>query len=124
MCNVSAYTFLLLMPSLYGPLVCLSVILIDSVLRCRFFFWVLVLICEIFLASFITIIMSAFENAHKFVHDVPASEKAGVSGLSEAVAKAAELGMPTDEVSLRKVIAASGVSAASAQGGTRVSVDW
>ena len=68
--------------------------------------------------------MSAFENAHKFVHDVPASEKAGVSGLSEAVAKAAELGMPTDEVSLRKVIAASGVSAASAQGGTRVSVDW
>jgi hypothetical protein len=71
-----------------------------------------------------TIIMSAFENAHKFVHDVPASEKAGVSGLSEAVAKAAELGMPTDEVSLRKVIAASGISAASAQGGTRIVVDW
>ena len=68
--------------------------------------------------------MSAFENAHKFVHDVPASEKAGISGLSEAVAKAAELGMPTDEVSLRKVIASSGISAASAQGGTRISADW
>jgi hypothetical protein len=68
--------------------------------------------------------MSAFENAHKFVHDVPASQKAGISGLSEAVAKAAELGMPTDEVSLRKVIASSGISAASAQGGTRISADW
>jgi hypothetical protein len=68
--------------------------------------------------------MSAFENAHKFVNEIPASQKAGVSGLAEAVAKAAELGLPTDEVSLKKVIASSGVSAASAQGGTRVSVDW
>ena len=68
--------------------------------------------------------MSAFENAHKFVHDIPASQKAGVTGLSEAVAKAAELGLPTDEVSLRKVIASSGISAASAQGGTRISFDW
>ena len=68
--------------------------------------------------------MSAFENAHKFVHDIPASQKAGVTGLSEAMAKAAELGLPTDEVSLRKVIASSGISAASAQGGTRISIDW
>jgi len=68
--------------------------------------------------------MSAFENAHKFVNEIPASQKAGVSGLAEAVARAAELGLPTDEVSLKKVIASSGVSAASAQGGTRVSVDW
>ena len=68
--------------------------------------------------------MSAFENAHKFVHDIPASQKVGVTGIAEAVAKAAELGLPTDEVSLKKVIAASGVSAASAQGGGRISVDW
>ena len=68
--------------------------------------------------------MSAFENAHKFVNEIPASQKAGVSGLAEAVAKAAELGLPTDEVSLKKVIASSGISAASAQGGGRVTVDW
>ena len=68
--------------------------------------------------------MSAFENAHKFVHNIPASQKAGISGLSEAVAKAAELGLPTDEISLRKVIASSGINAASAQGGTRISLDW
>ena len=70
------------------------------------------------------IVMSAFENAHKFVHDIPASQKAGISGLTEAVAKAAELGIPTDEVSLKKVIASAGINAASAQGGGRVSVDW
>ena len=46
--------------------------------------------------------MSAFENAHKFVHDIPASQKAGVTGLSEAMAKAAELGLPTDEAPLEK----------------------
>ncbi len=68
--------------------------------------------------------MSAFENAHKFVHDIPASQKAGISGLTEAVAKAAELGLPTDEVSLKKVIASGGINAASAQGGGRISVDW
>lgn len=68
--------------------------------------------------------MSSFENAYKFVNDIPASEKAGISGLAEAVAKAAELGLPTDEVSLKKVIASSGINAASAQGGGRVSVDW
>lgn len=68
--------------------------------------------------------MSALENAHKFVNEIPASQKAGVSGLAEAVAKAAELGLPTDEVSLKKVIASSGVNAASAQGGGRISIDW
>ena len=116
----TAHALSIFMPPLAYP----SAILMVSVLHFRVSFWVLILICESCLASITIIIMSAFENAHKFVHDVPASEKAGVSGLSEAVAKAAELGMPTDEVSLRKVIAASGVSAASAQGGTRVSVDW
>lgn len=91
--------------------------------------------CKDFAIAFLVIIitvkwftclssMSAFENAHKFVHEIPASQKAGVSGLSEAVAKAAELGLPTDEVSLKKVITASGINAASAQGGARVSVDW
>ena len=76
------------------------------------------------LASFAMVFMSAFENAHKFVHDIPASQKSGVSGIADAVAKAAELGLPTDEVSLKKVLATSGISAASAQGGTRVSIDW
>ena len=76
------------------------------------------------LASFAMVFMSAFENAHKFVHDIPASQKSGISGIADAVAKAAELGLPTDEVSLKKVLATSGISAASAQGGTRVSVDW
>jgi len=66
--------------------------------------------------------MSAFENAHKFVHEIPASQKTGISGLSEAVAKAAELGLPTDEVSLKKVIASSGVNASSASGGGSVDI--
>ena len=68
--------------------------------------------------------MSALENAQKFVSEIPASQKAGVSGLAEAVAKAAELGLPTDEASLRKVIASSGVNAASAQGGGRIDLEW
>ena len=70
--------------------------------------------------------MSAFENAHKFVHEIPASQKAGVSGIADAVAKAAELGLPTDEVSLKKVISSSGVNASSASGGggVRIDVSW
>jgi hypothetical protein len=68
--------------------------------------------------------MSAFENAEKFVNEIPASQKAGISGLSEAVARAAELGLPTDEISLKKVIASTGVNAASAQGGSRVGLIW
>ena len=85
---------------------------------------VLLLLLRTLVRSFNSIFMSALENAQKFVSEIPASQKAGVSGLAEAVAKAAELGLPTDEVSLRKVIASSGVNAASAQGGGRIDLEW
>ena len=67
--------------------------------------------------------MSSIENAKKFV-ELPADQKKGITGLAGAVAKAAELGLPTDEISLRKVLLSSGVDAASAQGGGRIDLEW
>ena len=60
--------------------------------------------------------MSNLDNAKKFI-GLPSDQKKGITGLAAAVAKAAELGFPTDEVSLRKALLSSGVDVASARGG-------
>ena len=70
--------------------------------------------------------MSNLDNARKFI-ELPSDQKKGITGLAAAVAKAAELGLPTDEVSLRKALLSSGVDPASAQGGTGGNagvIDW